>query len=137
MGQVLGWLVGDGWVREKNKQYAVGFTFSKEDREVMESLKTIVNQWRNLNTKEILRHNGVYHLIYGSKNFVEYVKNFGVKPVRAHEKEVPHTLWQAPREAVIGFLQGLFSSDGTINIFEKNQTRYIRLTSKSEKLLKK
>ncbi|MDA1337378.1 MAG: ribonucleoside reductase class II [bacterium] len=136
LGQVLGWLVGDGWVRDVHNQYTVGFTFSKEDKAVLERIKKIVNEWRYLNTKEILQYNGVYHLIYGSKAFVEYVKAFGVKAVRAQQKEVPHTLWQAPREAVIGFLQGLFSADGTINIYEKNQTRYIRLTSKSEKLLK-
>lgn len=137
LGQALGWLIGDGWIREKPKQNCVGFTFAEEDKKVLLYLKEILNKWyRNSTSQEIKRHNGVYHLVYGSKDFMQYMKNLGVKAVRAQGKEVPSTLWKAPREAVIGFLQGLFSSDGTINIFEPNQTRYIRLTSKSEKLLK-
>ena len=137
LGQVLGWLIGDGWLRDKEKEYAVGFTFSKNDVAVMNYFKKILNTWyQNSQRKEILRKNGVYHLIYNSKNFVEFFKQLGVKAVKAKEKEVPSELWRAPREAVIGFLQGIFSSDGTINIYEKNQTRYIRLTSKSQKLLK-
>ncbi|MDP4007311.1 MAG: ribonucleotide reductase N-terminal alpha domain-containing protein, partial [bacterium] len=34
LGQVLGWLVGDGWIRDVPKQHMVGFTFAKEDKEV-------------------------------------------------------------------------------------------------------
>ena len=136
LGLVLGWLVGDGWVRETSTRATVGFTFAQGDRAVMEGIKATVNEWRNLQTKEILRHNGVFHLIYGSRDFVAYLQKLGVKAVRAREKEVPSALWKAPREAVVGFLQALFSADGAINIDEKNQTRYIRLTSKSEALLK-
>ncbi|MDO8474171.1 MAG: LAGLIDADG family homing endonuclease [bacterium] len=137
LGQVLGWLIGDGWIRDIPKQYMVGFTFAQEDKEVMEYLKPILNAWyKNSVRKEIKRGNGVYHLDYGAKEFVQFFKTLGVKAVKAENKEVPLALWTAPREAVTGFLQGLFSADGTINIYEKNQTRYIRLTSKSEKLLK-
>ncbi|MBI2574119.1 MAG: ribonucleoside reductase class II [Candidatus Wildermuthbacteria bacterium] len=136
LGQMLGWLVGDGWVRDVKKHYAVGLTFSQEDSAVMEYLKAHINRFYGRDRKEIKRDNGVFHLIYGARPFVEYVKQLGVKAVRAQEKEVPHTLWSAPKEAVVGFLQGLFSADGTVNVHEKNQTRYIRLTSKSEKLLR-
>ncbi len=136
LGQILGWLVGDGWLRDKPKQCAVGFTFSQENREALEQIKGILRPWYPSSShKEIEGWNGVYHLIYGSKYFVQYFKNLGVKTVKAQEKEVPHALWMAPREAVIGFLQGLFSANGTIQIFEKNQTRHIRLISKSRKLL--
>ncbi len=137
LGRVLGWLIGDGWLRDKKREYAVGFTFSEDDKEVMSEFRDILNDWyKNSERKEIKRKNDVYHLIYGSKDFVEFFKKLGVKPVLAAEKEVPASLWRAPAEAVSGFLQGIFSADGTINIYEKNQTRYIRLTSKSEKLLK-
>jgi len=136
LGEVLGWLIGDGWLRDKEKEEAVGFTFAKEDEAVMTYLERILNTWNTRPSRPIKRHNGVYHLIYQSRYFVSFFKNLGVKTVKAGEKELPAALWRAPREAIIGFLRGLFSADGTVQIHEKNQTRYIRLTSKSEKLLK-
>ncbi len=136
IGWVLGWLVGDGWVCHKNNRQDVGFTFSREDKQIMEKIKPIVNRWRKLETREILRGNGVYHLTYRSRNFIAYLKNLGVKMSTAEGKEIPDSIRIAPREVVVSFLQALFSADGTIGIHKKNQTRYIRLTSKSEKLLK-
>jgi ribonucleoside-diphosphate reductase alpha chain len=137
LGQVVGWLIGNGWLRDKRKQYAVGFAFSQEDIEVMKRLKHTLNGWdKNSKRQEILRKNGIYHLRYASQEFVQFFKSLGVKAVKTEEKEVPALLWQAPREAVIGFLRGIFSANGAIAIRKKNQTPYIRLTSKSEKLLK-
>ncbi|MBS3095669.1 hypothetical protein J4231_03240 [Candidatus Woesearchaeota archaeon] len=63
------------------------------------------------------------------------MESLGVKSAKAAEKSVPTSILTAPEYAVKGFLQALFSSNGTINI-TKNKTRYIRLTSKSNKLLK-
>ena len=76
------------------------------------------------------------HLSYHSKRFVEFFETLGVKAEKAGKKEVPHGLFTAPREAVVGFLQGIFSSDGTISTNNRNNTNYIRLTSKSRELLK-
>jgi ribonucleotide reductase alpha subunit len=53
----------------------------------------------------------------------------------AHQKQVPAALWQAPREAVIGFLQGLFTADGTVNLTESKRSCSVRLASASLQLL--
>jgi len=135
LGQVLGWLVGDGWLRE-GKNCRVGFTFSKSDLNEMNYFKPILNRWYGLDIKEVERENGVYHLSYHSQKFVSFFRRLGVGTNEASRKSVPESVFVAPKEAVLGFLQGLFSSDGTIGIQEDNQNYYIRLTSKSEKLLK-
>ena len=135
LGQVLGWLVGDGWLIEEGKNCRVGLTFSEDDKEILSYLKPIINDFCGSDVKEVKRENGVYHLSYHSKYFVEFIKNLGIESWHADEKCVPSSIFTASREAVIGFLQGLFSADGTVGYLE-DKTSYIRLTSKSEKLLK-
>lgn len=136
LGQFLGWVVGDGWIRDKEKEWMVGLTFGKEDKQIMEHLKKIGNKIYGPAKKEIERERNTYHLNYGSKYFIEYMKKFGVKISRSGEKEVPKTIFTAPKEAVSGFLQGLFSSDGTVMLDEKKGNYYVRLTTKSMKLAK-
>lgn len=135
LGQVLGLLVGDGWLRE-GKDCRVGFTFSKDEKDLLEYFKRILNNWYGKEIREVERRNGVYHLSYHSKYFVDFFKKLGVRPVKAEEKSVPESIFTAPKEVVIGFLQGLFSADGTIGVHEPTKNYYIRLTSKSRKLLK-
>ncbi len=135
LGQVLGWLIGDGWMREGDKNCRVGFTFSKDDKNVMNYLKPILNNWYNYEIKEVERENGIYHLSYHSKYFVEFFKKLGIKHVDGENKTVPESIFTAPKEVVVGFLQGLFTADGTVN-FRRGHSSYVRLTSKSQKLLK-
>jgi len=136
LGQVMGYLVGDGWLRDGDKDCRVGFTFSGEDAEVLTYLKYIINTFYGLPIKEVERENGVYHLSYHSRYFVDFFKQLGIKPWQAGEKEVPESIFTATEDAVIGFLQGLFTADGTVGHQESIASYYIRLTSKSEKLLK-
>ncbi|OGW75532.1 MAG: ribonucleoside reductase class II, partial [Omnitrophica bacterium RBG_13_46_9] len=135
LGRALGWLVGDGWLIEDGKNCRVGFAFSKDDKEILDYLKPIINDFYGFDVKEILRENGVYHLSYHSKYFVEFFKNLGIKAWNADEKEPPVSIFTAPKEAVIGFLQGLFTADGTIRDNPKSNSSWIALTSKSKKLL--
>jgi len=132
LGNILGWLVGDGWLISKGKNCRVGFTFSKDERKILEFLKSKINNFYGKEIKEVKRKNGVYHLSYHSKSFVDFFLKLGVDPEKNH---VPKSIFVATKEAVVGFLQGLFSSDGTIGLKE-GKSSYIRLTSKSESLLK-
>src|SRR3989338_2582079 len=70
LGQVLGWLIGDGWLRKGDKNCRTGFTFSKDDQEVLNYLKPIINEYYGQDIQEVLRENGVYHLSYHSKYFI-------------------------------------------------------------------
>ena len=135
LGQVLGWIVGDGWLREGDKNCRLGLTFSKDDKEILDYLKPLLNSWYGYDIKEVERENGVTHLSYHSKYFVEFFKKLGVAAWQSDEKMVPESIYTAPKEAIIGFLQGLFGADGTVN-FRIGCSSYVRLTAKSLKILK-
>jgi len=136
LGQILGWIVGDGWLREGDENCRLGFTFSKEDKEILDYFKPILNNWYGYDVKEVERENGVYHLSYHSKYFVEFFRYLGIKPWQSEEKNVPKFIYTAPKEAVIGFLQGLFGADGTVRDNPKSSSSWIALTSKSVRLIK-
>jgi len=135
LGLVLGWLVGDGWLRSGDKNCRVGFTFAKSDAPVFATLRPILNRWYGRNIRGVKMANGVYHLSYHSRFFVDFFEKLGVRPVDSAEKEVPRFLFTAPRAAVVGFLQGLFTADGTIRDHRNCNSSGIALTSKSRKLL--
>ena len=131
LGQVMGWLVGDGWLRDKDENRRVGFVFGEEDKELMNYFKCILNKYYNYNIKDIKRENNVFHLSYHGKGFVEFFKELGVKAVSSKDKVVPESIFTSTEESVVGFLQALFTADGTIGTDKE-----IRLTSSSKKLLK-
>src|SRR5437867_393596 len=107
LGLVLGWLVGDGWLRSGDKNCRVGFTFARNDAPMFATLRPILNRSYGRNIRGVKRANGVYHLSYHSKFFVEFFEHLGVTSVDSADKEVPTSLLAAPREAIIGFLQAL------------------------------
>ncbi len=127
LGEVLGWLIGDGWLRDDR----VGLTIGQDDSEVLEYFRNIIKEWYNYDVKEIVRDNNVIHLSFHSKAFIEYFKKLGVKTCRSASKVVPESLFNATEEAVTGFLRGLFSADG--NIDDTDGT--IKLSSASLELL--
>ncbi len=93
LGLALGWLVGDGWLRSGDENCRVGFTFAKNDAPIFATLRPILNRWYGRNIRGVQRANGVYHLSYHSRFFVEFFERLGVKSVNAGEKEVPRTLF--------------------------------------------
>ncbi len=135
LGIVLGWLIGDGWVRSGDKNCRVGFCFGKEDGEILNYIKGIVNSFYGREIKGIERARGTFHLSYHSKFLGQFFERLGVRPVKAEQKRVPESIFTAPREAAIGFLKGIFTACGTVNFIPKRSS-YIRLTSKSRELLK-
>ena len=135
LGIMLGWLIGDGWFINKGKNCRAGFVFGKNTIKYLKIIKKTFNKIYGKDIKEIKRPNGTINISYHSREFISFLESLGVKSAKASEKSVPTSILTAPEYAVKGFLQALFSSDGTVNITE-NKTRYIRLTSKSNRLLK-
>lgn len=133
LGFTLGRLVGDGRLIDSGEDSCVGFTFSEQDSGVMETVKSALDRWYGP-VKPVRRKNGVYHLIYHSQSVVEFFQSLGVQSGRSAVKRVPESLFRATREAVVGFLQGIFTAGGTL-ANQHNGTAYLRLTSKSRALL--
>lgn len=135
LGQVIGWIIGDGWLRD-DKHCCIGLSFGEDDKEIIDYLKPVINSYNEVPVKEFRRENGVRYLNYSSKYLVDFFKKLGVMPwKKAEEKEVPQSIFTSTEEAVIGFLQGLFSSDGTVRDNPKTNSSWIALTSKSKKML--
>ncbi len=134
LGIVLGWLIGDGWIRD-DKHCCVAFSFGKKDREGIKYVKPFMDRMAQYKVKGALRERDVFHLGYYSKQIVDFFQAIGVKVVDSENKEVPQTLFTASEEAVNGFLQGLFSTDGCVRDNPKSNSSWIALSSKSKKLL--
>ncbi|MCS7218403.1 MAG: ribonucleoside-diphosphate reductase [Thermus sp.] len=129
LGVALGWLIGDGYVREDG----VGFYFSREDMEQVSWLPTLLRDWFGGGSLgETPSH--TFHLHF-NKIPSEFFQALGARPVRGPEKRVPESLFRAPREAVVGFLQGLFSADGSVQVNPQKRNASIRLASSSLGLL--
>src|SRR3989338_2217718 len=132
LGWLLGWTVGDGFITPEPDN-RLGLVFSTEDESVMNMIKPYLDTLYGHETKPSVRLS-TKQLRYHSKYLCSFLRQLGVKSVGAELKRDTQTLFTAPREAVVGFLQALFTADGTMQIGEKGN--YIRLTSKSEQLLK-
>lgn len=127
LGLVLGWLVGDGYSREDG----VGFFFSNREFAQAQTVLDSLRDWFGRGTLQATASN-TQHLHF-NKLPAEFFAALGVK---ATEKRVPESLFTAPREAVVGFLRGLFSTDGSVERNDAKQSCSVRLASSSLPLLK-
>jgi ribonucleoside-diphosphate reductase alpha chain len=129
LGVALGWLLGDGYLREDG----VGFFFSRQDFAQVAWLPDLLRDWFGGGSLQDTYAN-TYHLHF-KRIPAEFFQALGVKPAKATEKRVPESLFRAPREAVVGFLQGLFSADGSVQINPGKGDATVRLASSSKGLL--
>ncbi len=129
LGVVLGVLVGDGWLSESSHS-PVGFAFS--DTELLDRVHTPMQRWFGPGHRH--ERGNVIQLTYGRLPYA-FFRALGVSQARSHEKRVPESIWRAPREAVVGFLQGLFSADGSVQVHEAKKDCTVRLASSSKGLL--
>ena len=132
LGFVCGTLVGDGWLSPTSNS-PLGMVFGKNKGEALEIVSNAMQTW--FGQGHLHERDSVYQLTYGRLPY-EFFQSLGVLAEPAHKKSVPEAIWQAPREAVIGFLQGLFTADGTVNRTDSRQSCSIRLASASETLLR-
>src|SRR5262249_6797171 len=79
--------------------------------------------------------NGTVQLRVTRRAFGEFLRGLGVSGDRAPAKRVPEAIFEAPEEALIAFLQGLFDADGCVVKQRSNSTHYVGLGSRSEELL--
>ncbi len=134
LGEVLGYAVGDGWIISSGRDCRFGLTFGNDDFDVMQYMSKVLNGYYGKDIKPVKRGETVYHLSYHSRYFVDFFTKLGLLQAKAGEKRVPAPVFSAPKEAVAGFIRGLFSADGTLASAGESR-RYARLSSKSKKLL--
>jgi len=132
LGVVVGTLVGDGWL-SPNSNSPVGMAFNYDDDELLEIVHQTMQTY--FRAGHLHQRGSVRQLTYGRLPY-EFFSSLGVLSSHAHEKRVPSSIWSAPREAVVGFLQGLFTTDGTVNVSSHKKSCSIRLASSSIDLLR-
>ncbi len=132
LGQLLGWMVGDGFLVSESSQM-IALIFGKEERDFIPYFQELFFNWFGA-TGFLREQRGSVQLRY--KGFpARFLSNLGITTAKSHLKKVPDSIWYAPRDAVIGFLQGLFTTDGTVNTSEKKGSCSVRLASSSKELL--
>ncbi len=126
LGRILGWLVGDGQIDDDGR---VTLWFYGKDKElatiIAEDVKKILG--RSVRINEAKDRDACYIV---SRSLGRLLR----ETLGIHERlSVPEIVFKGSREMQKGFLQALFTADGTI-LFSKGGCS-IRLTSISKKLL--
>ena len=135
LAHYLGWVVGDGCIDNRDNA-AVTVYGSAEDKEVvLPRHHALLTQITGFESKPSVQANGTLQLRVTRRAFGEFLRGLGVSGARAAEKAVPDAVFEAPEDALIAFLQGLFDADGCVVDQRANATRYVGLGSRSEELL--
>jgi ribonucleoside-diphosphate reductase alpha chain len=138
LGQLLGWVVGDGWTSEETPEgrtvpnYTVGLIFGGDEQPLASEFRARLRHWTGLDGA-LVERSGRVQLTYKSAVYY-FLRSLGIN-APGEEKRVPESIWKAPRTAVIGFLQGLFTADGTVNISAHRKTCSVRLAASNRPLL--
>ncbi len=136
LGRVLGWMVGDGHFT--GKQAVLNFYHS--DQELAASFSSYVDC---LVTPLTVGNRGSYpfnpvavpkknKLLVSSERLRTLLHQYQI--TSENKLTVPQVVFKGSEGMQRGFLQALFSSDGTVHV-DKEKGNHIRFTSTSEKLL--
>jgi ribonucleoside-diphosphate reductase alpha chain len=134
LAHYLGWLVGDGCI--DNTVTAVTVYGSDEDKDVvLPRHHDLLTRITGFESKPSVQPNGTLQLRVTRQAFGQFLYQLGVAEGRAADKVVPSSVYEAPEDAVVAFLRGLFDADGCVVNLTSNVTRYVGLGSRSEELL--
>jgi len=140
LGEVLGWLIGDGWMSsyrgrgrtEPTRQ--AGLTFGGEEKRLLAPrFRALIAGWTGSSGAAVTR-DGTLALHYKAA-VCDLFESLGAEAGNGLDKRAPRALWRAPRQAVLGFLSALFTADGTVNLSERKKSCSVRLASSSRALL--
>ncbi len=141
LGELVGWVIGDGWVSEEKPEgrnvpnYTIGLMYGDEEKKFLApKFSALIKGWTGLDGSRTER-NGTLSQCYRSALFY-FLRSLGVHEKNGLAKEVPESLWKAPREAVLGFLSALFTADGTVTVSAHKGSCSVRLAGSSKNLLR-
>ncbi|HTU74179.1 MAG TPA: vitamin B12-dependent ribonucleotide reductase [Trebonia sp.] len=131
----LGWLVGDGCI-QAGTQIPVTVYGSTEDQEfVLPRHRELLSKIARFESKPSVQPNRTMQLRVTRAAFGRFLRALGVAEGRSADQVVPDAVFEAPEDAVVAFLRGMFDADGCVVNQESNGTRYVGLASRSEELL--
>lgn len=110
IGQILGWFVGDGWTTGNDNRATLAF-YHKDKGPLVKYYQRIVNERLDSNLSIISSRNRDE---VRSKRLLDLVKEWGVEL-----KDISLQILRSSEECQKGFLQGLFSADGSVQGTQK------------------
>src|SRR5437868_3849001 len=141
LGQVLGWLIGDGYLNRQSQQgkSCVTLSFFGSEQTIAPRFAEVVNRLVgasevNLRTRNY--HIGVQKIADRKESRVESVRLMRlIDPELLENKlQLPPSVLRGAREMQRGFLSALFSADGSVQGTQEKGFS-VRLTSISQTLL--
>ncbi len=133
LGELLGHLVGDGWLTDVQTGWVYGGDDIADGLAASHEglLRELIG---GISRQEM--PNGTVQLRAGSRAVREFFAGLGVTTARAHAKRVPASVGLAPTDVQRAFLRGLFGADGCVSRVEGGKAnRYVGLGSSSVVLL--
>lgn len=125
LGVLAGYVLGDGFIYASGKYPSVGLTGSEQDAGDLRRLGQLVSEWTGSEAEVQLFTapssdfaqplQRAANITWRTKSVVALMHTMGV--VKDGELFVPESLWTASRDAVAGFLSGLFSTDGSVALW--------------------
>ncbi|SNZ09975.1 ribonucleoside-diphosphate reductase class II [Persephonella hydrogeniphila] len=150
VGLLTGLIAGDGTFAERNGHKTVYIDLYDEEislsEMILESINEIIERENYTSGNNRIYTNTLPKVINHTKNSkkVRFANNRLAKILekkyrfnKENKLSVPEFVFKGARETIIGYLQGLFTADATVNIIKNNgiPTFSIQLASKSKKLL--
>jgi ribonucleoside-diphosphate reductase alpha chain len=132
LGEVLGYALGDGYVRHNGEIQVLGLAIAVQDVSLADTIRERIAGWFGYTSSRVQRQ-GHYQLQYTGL-VADFFTLLGLTTARAHEKRVPESIFAAPRDAVVGFLRGLFSAEGSVQGSMAKGTCSVRLATSSKGL---
>lgn len=132
LGEVLGYIVGDGYLRHDGRMNVIGMAVSDADGELADVVQERLQRWFGYGGSRVQRP-GHLQLQYTGL-VADFFAGLGLTGARAEHKRVPECIYTAPRQAVVGFLRGLFSADGSVQTSVAKGTCSVRLATSSKDL---
>jgi ribonucleoside-diphosphate reductase alpha chain len=132
MALMLGWITGDGHM-SKGMQDVIFYFGDEEKGEMLPLFKAYLDRMNGEPVKA--RKDATETRLKYSSKIAKMFNEMGVTYAKAHEKEVPSSVFSMDEESVRHYLSALFGADGSAQ-GSREKGVSVRLSSSSLKLLK-
>jgi ribonucleoside-diphosphate reductase alpha chain len=125
--RMFGWFSGDGWFTK-----SIGLTFGPEDNVAFERLVPVWREFTGSATRVQTQTTMVRCIGTERAEALTAFSARGFAPAKGPKKRVPRSMFTAPKEEQIRYLQGLFCADGS----KTHRKPQVTLSSASLELLR-
>lgn len=133
-GFLLGLVVGDGSINQESVWLDLYEKNFAEKEEILEAVNLVITNIPSYNNRDYGKVSWcnqvstVPKIRTGGKRLARWMGTvLGIEVLTDAKRRVPECVWQGSKEFVRGYLQGLFYTDGTVNVAGKNKKQTVCL----------